>query len=77
MKNTRGAPPRPKSAPRHRKHSSPAMSAPAEEAADQAADESGNRALHSVASGPNPNVGRDDVERVPPERPGEGSIEST
>jgi hypothetical protein len=46
---------------------------------DAAADESGNRALHAVATGPNPNVGRDDddVERPPPGKTGVGSIEST
>jgi hypothetical protein len=42
-----------------------------------AADESGNRALHAVASGPNPNVGRDDVERAVPGQPREGGVEST
>ena len=43
----------------------------------EAGDESGNRALHSVATGPNPNLGRDDVER-PPQDPGpKGGVEST
>jgi hypothetical protein len=40
-----------------------------------AEDESGNRALHSVATGPNPNVGRDDIER--PGHGREGGVEST
>jgi hypothetical protein len=39
-------------------------------------DESGNRALHSVAAGANPNVGREDIERPAPERSRDGGIES-
>lgn len=45
--------------------------------ADDAADESGNRALHSVATGPNPNVGRDDIERPARDGDREDSVEST
>jgi hypothetical protein len=44
---------------------------------DDSGDESGSRALHEVASAPNPNVGRDDVERPPREPDGRGSVEST
>jgi hypothetical protein len=45
-----------------------------------AADESGNRALHAVAAGPNPNLGRgerDDIERPTRQRDDGGGIEST
>jgi hypothetical protein len=45
--------------------------------APEAGDESGNRALHRVASGPNPNVGRDDVERPPQDPKPKGGVEST
>jgi hypothetical protein len=74
MKHAPSAAPRTKPAPRNRRPRTPGASAPS---ADEVADESGNRALHDVATGPNPNVGRDDVERPPPGRPGEGSVEST
>jgi hypothetical protein len=46
-------------------------------ATDDAADESGNRALHSVATGSNRNVGRDDVERPPRDDDAQGSVEAT
>jgi hypothetical protein len=45
-----------------------------------AADETGNRALHDVASGPNPNVGRgdrEDIERPTRQRDDGGGVEST
>lgn len=78
MKNAHSTPVRQKSAARHRTQRGLTVTSPArDEAGDDAADESGNRALHSVASGPNPNLGRDDIERVPPRGPGEGSVEST
>jgi hypothetical protein len=50
------------------------------DASPTAADESGNRALHAVAAGPNPNVDRgdrEDIERPTRERGDGGSIEST
>jgi len=45
-----------------------------------AADETGNRALHDVASGPNPNLGRgdrEDIERPTRQRDDGGGVEST
>jgi hypothetical protein len=74
MKDASSTSPRPKPAARHRTHRAPGAPAPT---ADEAADESGNRALHAVATGPNPNVGRNDVERASPGRPGRGGVEST
>jgi hypothetical protein len=84
MKKLTSTPPRSKSAAQSRRQRTPGAPAPhgaegagTEPSADEASDESGNQALQSVATAPNPNVGRDDVERVPPDRSREGSVEST
>jgi hypothetical protein len=65
-----------------RGHTSPRPADGAPAAADEAsaADETGNRALHQVASGPNPNVGRgdrEDIERPTRQRDDGGGVEST
>jgi hypothetical protein len=71
----------PRRAPRNRAQQRPPEGAPsAADSEPSAADESGNRALHAVASGPNPNLGRgerDDIERPTRQRDDGGGIEST